>query len=285
MKKASTLKIAGKLRELTAYAAVRENVTRWSSTYQMISRFLKIHTQLSGVMELLSLLPNHLEVDHLIRAHESLKKFNSVTIMLQRDGMSFVESREIFDLFLTDYPDFANYLADDALIVENQPFEKALMQIAHGQQISEVEEALVAPFLKDDSEDQKPEEVIDEGASNDDGGAAGSEPYSEALQRKLKRQRTQLHFEKPKVYINLDVLPGTSVNCERLFSTAKFILSDTRKRTSPTLFEALLLLKVNRSFWNVFMVGKAMGSISEAAGDGGIDEDDSKLDMDSDCNA
>ena len=44
---------------------------------------------------------------------------------------------------------------------------------------------------------------------------------------------------------------------------AKFILLDTRKRTSPKLFEALILLKVNRSFRNVFMVGKAMGRISK----------------------
>ncbi len=187
MKKASTLKIAGQLRELTSYATVRENVTRWSSTYQIISRFLKIHTQLSGVAELLSLLPNHLEVDHLIRAHESLEKFNSITLMLQRDGMSFVESREIFDLFLADYPDFANYLADGARVVENQPFEEALMQLARGQQLSEAQKALVAPFLKDHTEDNKPEEVIDEGAPND--GEAGSESYSETLQRKLKRQR------------------------------------------------------------------------------------------------
>ncbi len=55
------------------------------------------------------------------------------------------------------------------------------------------------------------------------------------------------------------MLPGTSVNCERLFSAAKFILSDTRKRTTPNLFEALLLLKVIRGFWNVYSVGQAMG--------------------------
>jgi hypothetical protein len=55
------------------------------------------------------------------------------------------------------------------------------------------------------------------------------------------------------------MLPGTSVNCERLFSMAKFILSDTRKRTNPNLFEALLLLKVNTRFWSVYSVGEAMG--------------------------
>ncbi len=65
-------------------------------------------------------------------------------------------------------------------------------------------------------EDNKPEEVIDDGAPNGapNDGETGSESYSETLQRKLKRQRIKLHVEKPKVYISLDVLPGTSVDCE-----------------------------------------------------------------------
>ena len=83
MKKASTLKVASKLRELTSYATVRENDTRWSSTFQMIDRYLRIQNELSSVVDLLSLLPNRLEVDFLTRAHMSMKQFDSVTLMLQ----------------------------------------------------------------------------------------------------------------------------------------------------------------------------------------------------------
>jgi hypothetical protein len=60
-------------------------------------------------------------------------------------------------------------------------------------------------------------------------------------------------------YVNLDVIPGTSVNCERLFSLAKHIMTDTRKSTTPILFEALLFLKVNYDLWDAYSVGKAMG--------------------------
>ena len=43
----------------------------------------------------------------------------------------------------------------------------------------------------------------------------------------------------------------------RTIHQAKFILSDTRKRTNnPMQFEALLLLKVNGSLWNLFPSGK-----------------------------
>jgi hypothetical protein len=60
-------------------------------------------------------------------------------------------------------------------------------------------------------------------------------------------------------YVNLDVIPGTSVNCERLFSLAKHIMTDTRKSATPILFEALLFLKVNYDLWDAYSVGKAMG--------------------------
>jgi hypothetical protein len=127
MKKASTLKVAAKLRDLTSYCAVRENDTRWSSTFHMVKRFLNIEKELSLIVKLLSLLPNHLEIAYLREAFETLTKFDSLTVMLQRENMSFVESREIFDIFLNDFPEFGNYISDSANIVENMAFEKAVM--------------------------------------------------------------------------------------------------------------------------------------------------------------
>jgi hypothetical protein len=118
MKKASTMKIASELRELTSYATVRENDTRWSSTYNMKTRFLKFQKELSEIGGLLSLLPNHLEVNVLQHGHDQMKKFDIVTVMLQRDGMTFVESRELFDLFLKDYPAYEHYISSEASIVE-----------------------------------------------------------------------------------------------------------------------------------------------------------------------
>ncbi len=69
----------------------------------MIDRYLKIQIELSSVAALLHLLPNHVEVDLLSRAFENLKKFDQVTVMLQRSDMTFLEAREIFNLFLKDF--------------------------------------------------------------------------------------------------------------------------------------------------------------------------------------
>jgi hypothetical protein len=61
-----------------------------------------------------------------------------------------------------------------------------------------------------------------------------------------KRKKTNHEYIVSSKYVNLDVLCGTLVECERLFLVAKNILTDTRKGTSPAVFQALLLLKVNQ---------------------------------------
>ena len=70
-------------------------------------------------------------------------------------------------------------------------------------------------------------------------------------------------YHKAEQFVNLNVIPGTSVNCERLFSLAKNMLTDTWKCAAPLLFEALLFLKVNSHLWDVYSVGKAMGRTRE----------------------
>ena len=62
MKKAArTLKVAAKLKKLTKLAVVKENATRWSSTYDMVNRYFRIQLQLSALVELLELLPTPVE--------------------------------------------------------------------------------------------------------------------------------------------------------------------------------------------------------------------------------
>ena len=181
---------------------------------------------------------------------------------------------------MTDYPDFAHYISDEARIVESELFEKAVMRLARGLSLSDEQEALLVPLLKQECPAVDDAVVLDEqgGLLNVDNRNVS---YSEELQRKLKRQRIeQSQAEKAKAYIDRNIVPGTSVNCERRFSAAKFILSDTRKCTSPKLFEALLL-KINRIYWNTLSVGKAMGKTVDDGGN--IVSEEDRLDMLSDC--
>jgi hypothetical protein len=95
------------------------------------------------------------------------------------------------------------------------------------------------------------------------------------LEQRLKRQKTDT--EDHRTYWNVEMIPDTSVNCERHFSLAKHILTATRKRTTPAMFEALLILKVNRKWWNEQSVALAMGRIGKD--EVGSDDEDANLEF------
>ena len=164
-------------------------------------------------------------------------------------------------------------------IIENELFEKSVMQLSRGIQLTQQQRHAVQCLLVNPSTD----EVEAPAAAQDDTESDGnrSESYSEVLKRKLKRQKRETGAEQARknLYVNLDTLPGTSVNCERLFSQAKLILTDTRKRTSPDLFEALLLLKVNATYWNQFSVAEAMGTMDRSSvhNSNASDDDDNSV--------
>jgi hypothetical protein len=112
-----------------------------------------------------------------------MKKFDSVTVMLQRDGMSFVESREIFDLlFLKEYPDFEHYIGDDALIVKNEKFEKAVMRISRGMPLSDSERRAALRLLK--PTDKIPHAEVD--LFDDNRQEEENQSSSQLLRRKLE---------------------------------------------------------------------------------------------------
>ena len=219
MKKASTLKVASKLRALTHYSTVRENATRWSSTYQMVSRFLKIQHHLSAIVDLLAIFPTHIEMDVLARAHVVMKKFDEVTVMLQKENISFLRVREIFDEVLQDFPSFDTHLGTDASIVQSPVFEKAVVRISKGLPLSAEQRTEVALLLKTEQEDLSTSTADTEGSSDNtqDEEELREETYTEVLERRLKRQKT-MNADTQNIYWNLDMLPGTSVNCEQQFS-------------------------------------------------------------------
>lgn len=61
-----------------------------------------------------------------------------------------------------------------------------------------------------------------------------------------------------KVDMDFSFILGLTAELERIWSLAKNILSDNRKLMEPVVFEALLFLKVNRSYWDIEAVQEAM---------------------------
>ena len=67
-----------------------------------------------------------------------------------------------------------------------------------------------------------------------------------------KRQRTASKYE------DIFYVPPTSNVVERLFSQAKFVLTDLRKSMSDDLFESVIVLKINRKLWDAQLVNEVL---------------------------
>jgi hypothetical protein len=253
MKKASTLKNSAELRNYTDLIVVKENATRWSSTFNMIQRFIAIKPHLEKLESLAEFMLSCVEVNTLLSSFTHLKKFNEVTVALQKEGVTVLEVREIFDFVLEDYPELGFYLSETAEIIQDKLFERAIMKI-HKEVPLNANEMLIVAKLK---------KLQDGGGtaafeSMADGGSEGNINYALDIQQRIKRRRVGGSVRDE--YINMDMLVGTSVSCERIFSIAQHIMTAVRKSTSPIVFEAILFLKMNRDNWDENVVGRAMGS-------------------------
>ena len=87
------------------------------------------------------------------------------------------------------------------------------------------------------------------------------------FENKMKKQKIEALKDTTKTtttttvndgYLDADFVLGTNVIAERLFSTAKFVLTDQRLSLSPTLFNYMMLLKFNKPMWSIATVARAI---------------------------
>jgi hypothetical protein len=219
---------------------------------------LLIQRQLSVLVELLELQPTPIEVDTLSWGYRCLTKFDAIIILLQRDVIPFIEVHNIFNVLIGDFLEMQHHLGVDSSLVVDKDLEMGVIGISKGLPLTVQQHAAVVNLVKAeeqpvrDANDRTANQMPLPSAQHDD-----NKNYAERVMKRLKMQAME-NFGRDQD-VNLDVIPETSVNCERLFSLAKHILTDTRKNTSPILFEVLLFLKVNRSLWDSTTVSKAMG--------------------------
>eukprot|EP00644_Phytophthora_capsici_P015594 jgi/Phyca11/551860/estExt2_Genewise1Plus.C_PHYCAscaffold_440030 len=104
------LKAAGALRLLTPHCALKRNVTRWSSTYKMLERFVSIE---SAAKELDDIDPiRRADSDRIKEVLPTLENFKSIMTDLQKQGQHIGVVHETFQMMVVDYPDYASLLRD-----------------------------------------------------------------------------------------------------------------------------------------------------------------------------
>lgn len=73
-----------------------------------------------------------------------------------------------------------------------------------------------------------------------------------------RRKRRRVETDHP--YIIIDFIVGSSAEIEHLFSIVGRIIAHHRQNMTPLLFGALVLLKLNRGYWDFCTVITAMGN-------------------------
>ncbi|RLN87487.1 hypothetical protein BBJ28_00025084 [Nothophytophthora sp. Chile5] len=96
------------LKKHTELLPVKRNVTRWSSTFTMVQRYIRIRGEIKKVDAVEDLIPTGAKHRKLVALFEHLKKFESVCLHLQRDSTDMAEVRLMFDARIADTPSWQN---------------------------------------------------------------------------------------------------------------------------------------------------------------------------------
>ncbi|KUF87479.1 Bifunctional riboflavin biosynthesis protein RIBA 1 [Phytophthora nicotianae] len=123
---------AAQLSKFTPLLAKTRNVTRWSSTYEMLERYAKLRVYARQIEAVEDSLPSTSEHKKLCALLVHLTKLDSVCKRLQSDTTSMGEVRLLFDSVLLDYPIMGEYLKTNSKIVHSPIFENGLVKLALG---------------------------------------------------------------------------------------------------------------------------------------------------------
>ena len=243
MKKLQTIKYTARLRDEQSdtevkLVAIRRNVTRWSSTFTMVKRYLQLHKYIASLAikfrELEDLVPCVRETNVLQSLYTNLlTEFHSTTLCLQDTDVTLGDAREMLDSLLnledlrsTDFG--KKHLLNSSPIVHSKDFESAITKLCNNKsdELNNMEAISIMCFLIAEEEDTSDKDL----------------PVAVRVMKKRKKMNSDN-------YENVDWVPPTSNEVERFFSLCKQVYTKYRKRLLPINLEMQLFLKLHTDIW------------------------------------
>ena len=137
MVKLWTLRNSAKLRRVTELRPIQRNVTRWSSTFEMLKRFTELKEFIDTTdAQIAPLFPSSVQQLEIQDLHTHLEKFESVSKKIQEDSTTLWEARSLFDAHLEQYPALDHHLGASMSITHSPEFETIIYDYMGGKQIS-----------------------------------------------------------------------------------------------------------------------------------------------------
>eukprot|EP00644_Phytophthora_capsici_P010693 jgi/Phyca11/104102/e_gw1.9.810.1 len=122
-----TKKNAATLLKFTELRPAKRNVTRWSSTFKMVRRFLQIKHAVKHVEAVEEFVSRARDCRKLEKLDQDLHALDSICVTLQSNKTTLADVRTLFDGVVERYPAMSNYLSKDATIVHSPTFEAAVL--------------------------------------------------------------------------------------------------------------------------------------------------------------
>ncbi|RLN61847.1 hypothetical protein BBJ28_00018746 [Nothophytophthora sp. Chile5] len=134
------------LKKHTELLPVKRNVTRWSSTFTMVQRYIRTRATIKKVDAVEELIPTGAKHRKLVTIFDHLKKFDSICKRLQCDETEMAEVRVMFDAFIAEYLVLVEYLKSTPKIVHTPAFELGVIKVIAGTALSSMETAASKQF-------------------------------------------------------------------------------------------------------------------------------------------
>ena len=260
MKKLRNIIHSAKLRKMTPLRPKCGNVTRWSSTFVMMERYMKLKEFLPQLCldDVDDLLPTAREDREIEALLERLADLDSVTKALQQENLTMWDVRQLFDTVIVEYPESATRISADSDIVHNKTFERAIVKIQKGS---------VGELI---TEEMKSVEVLQIVRSNSAPQSKYPAKIESLAERALKRQKLDdtAGNQSDAKYMDLRFIVPTSNICERLFSKAGYGLDSRRQNTLPSNFELQMFLHANNDLWGIKEVNDLLTKETNTDNDG-----------------
>lgn len=236
MVKLRTLKYAAHLRNHIDLKPILSNTTRWSSTFQMLKRYIELIPAIRemDIAEINDLLPSNAKHSSITQLLETLSVMDSVCKQLQSESTTIADVRALFDAIITKFPETEERLSCNANIIYNSEFENALVKLQEHRtyDLTNAERSAVHELLNTHS-------------------TANHESENISFAERAVKRRRQETTGQGIGYMNTCFITPTSNMVERLFSKAGWTLSDRRTRLTPEHFEQQLFLFSNAHLWGL----------------------------------
>ncbi len=191
------------------------------------------------VRTLVDLIPTpreDIQIDELIVL---LRDLDSVTKALQKDSVTLLECRVLFDAVIQKIPSTTSRLNPNADIVCSPQFESSIVKVLAGN-ISGLS----------GNEKESISNLVQRGVTEDPiiNNAANSEAvlsFAEQISNKRKV------LDSNSRYLDLRFLLPTTNIIERFFSKAGYTLDPRRRRVDPEKLEQQLFLHMNKEIWDI----------------------------------